>query len=211
MNRRRSTHPVRLLVLGLAFLVASCDFGLGPDQGRVRFVLSSGGAAAGVAGAQASPSLDSEWDHEDHEDHDYRAFQAANVTFSSILARNQDGVLVDVAMDLPVQVDVVSMDTGGSEVTLPDGDLPPGTYDQLVVVMTQVEAVLKDGTQVAITPPGGGWTAIVPLCGFSVEDGGTTTVSLQFMVRQSFAWRNARYQFQPQLRCDTGSGDGTQG
>jgi hypothetical protein len=211
MNRRRSTDPSRLLVIGLAFLAAGCDLGFGPDQGRVRFVLSSssGGAAAGVAGTTAaSPSLGSEWDHEDH---DYRAFQAANVTFSSILARNQDGELVDVAMDLPVQVDVVSMDTGGSEVTLPDGDLPPGTYDQLVVVMTQVETVLKDGTQLAITPPGGGWTAIVPLCAFSVEDGGTTTVSLQFMVRQSFAWRNARYQFQPQLRCDTGSGDSMQG
>lgn len=226
MNRRHSTDPARLLAIGLALIVAGCsgDSGLGPNQGRVRFVLSSGSTAVGVAGAETStitpapatgqdgaataPSLDGD---REQEHHDYRAFQTANVTFSSILARNQDGVLADVAMDLPVQVDIVSMDTGGNQVTLPDGDLPPGTYDQLVVVMTQLDGVLKDGTQLSITPPGGGWTSIVPVCPFTVEEGGTTTVSLQFMVRQAFQWRNMRYHFQPQFQCASGSSDSTGG
>jgi hypothetical protein len=218
MNRRQSTDPARLLVIGLALIAAGCsDSGLGPNQGRVRFVLSSGSGAAGVAGAEsatvtptpgttgatASPSLsgDGEGEH-----HDYRAFQTANVTFSSILARDQDGVLVNVTMDLPVQVDIVAMDTGGNQVTLPDGDLPAGTYDQLVVVMTQLDGVLKDGTQLSITPPGGGWTAIVPMCSFTVAEGATEPVPLQFMVRQAFTWRNLRYHFQPQLRCSTSDG-----
>ena len=218
MNRRHSTHPATLLALGLALVAAGCsDSGLGPNQGRVRFVLSSGATAAGVAGAQsatatptpgttgatASPSLNGDGDGEHH---DYRAFQAANVTFSSILARDQAGVLVNVAMDLPVQVDIVALDTGGNQVTLPDGDLPAGTYDQLVVVMTHLEGVLKDGTQLTITPPGGGWTSIVPICPFTVEEGGTTTVSLQFMVRQAFTWQNLRYHFQPRLQCSTSDG-----
>jgi len=214
-----------LLALALALIAAGCSGdGLGPNQGRVRFVLSSGSTALaapgvesptisptpGTAGATASPSLSGDGEG-DGEHHDYRAFQAANVTFSSILARDQDGVLVNVSMDLPVQVDIVSMDTGGNQVTLPDGDLPVGTYDQLVVVMTQLEGVLKDGTQLSITPPGGGWTSIVPICPFTVEEGGTTTVSLQFMVRQAFTWRNLRYHFQPQLQCSTAGSDSTSG
>lgn len=218
MNRRHPTDPARLLVIGLALIAAGCsDSGLGPNQGRVRFVLSSGGTALataaaespavtptpGTTGATASPSLtgDGEGEH-----HDYRAFQTANVTFSSILARDQAGVLVNVAMDLPVQVDIVAMDTGGNQVALPEGNLPAGTYDQLVVVMTQLDGVLKDGTQLSITPPGGGWTAIVPMCSFTVAEGATEPVQLQFMVRQAFSWQNLRYHFQPQLRCVTSDG-----
>lgn len=203
-------------MVGLSVVAAGCggDGAFGLHGGRVRFVLSSGSASgvsgapstvtptpqAGGSGALDTPSLDPE---RDRDTHDWRSFRAANVTLSSILARDQDGVLRNVTMDLPVSVDVVAMD-GGNQVTLPDGDLPPGTYDQIVVVMTQVETVLLDGTQLGITPPGGGWTAIVPVCPFNVDAGATTTVSLQFMVRRAFLWQNSHFSFKPQFQCTSG-------
>jgi len=90
------------------------------------------------------------------------------------------------------------------EVTLPAGVLPPATYDQIVVVMTQVEVVLLDGTGIAITPPGGGWTAIVPVCPFAVADGETTTVGIKFDIGKAFSWRDSRYHFKPHFSCEAG-------
>lgn len=216
MNQRPSLGATRWLALGL-FLAASACSGdaLGPNQGRVHFTLSSGSpTTVGQAVSQPSTTLGgdsaadptlNEWERE----HDYRFFETANVTLSSILARNQDGELVGVTMDLPATVDVVAMDHGG-EISLPDADLPAGTYDQLVVVMTHVEGVAHDSTQITLTPPGGGWTSIVPVCPFTVEDGGTTTVSLQFMVHRAFVWSGSHFRFHPEFQCgseDEGSND----
>ena len=94
---------------------------------------------------------------------------------------------------------------GGKEVRLPDAILPPATYDQVVVVMTQVEVVTSDGTTIRITPPGGGWTAIVPICPFVVEAGETTTVGLTFMLEHAFEWRENRFHFQPRFVCEQGT------
>jgi hypothetical protein len=190
-----------VLAGGLALLLAGCgnDSVLGVDGGRVRFVLSADAAPAtsGAALVAASPT------DGDDGDRPRRFFQAANITLSSILARNQDGVLVNVEMDLPVTVDVMMLEDG-REVTLPDGELPVATYDQVVLVMTQVEGVTHDGTTITITPSGGGWTTIVPICPFVVEDGGTTTVSLTFMLNRAFSWHSSRYHFEPRLVCDEG-------
>ena len=118
-----------------------------------------------------------------------RRLREANVTFSSILARNLDGELVDVSIDLPVTVNVLTLE-GGNSFTLPIGSLPPGVYDEIVVVMRQVELVLWDETRIAITPPGGGWTAIVRVCPFEVLEGETTTVRIRFRHRRSFETPN---------------------
>jgi hypothetical protein len=104
-------------------------------------------------------------------------------------------------MDLPATVDVVRME-GGRTIVLPDGDLPPATYDQIVVVMTEVSAMTRDGTTVTITPPGGGWTAIVPICPFEVGDGATTVVGLELNLRNAFKWRGNRFHFEPRFRCE---------
>ena len=220
-HQRHLTGPGILLLAGLTLATAGCggDDVLGANEGRVRFVLSSDGAAAvgagdatvstlpgvqsGAEGSVGQPSLHGEGSDEDRTGW----FQSATVTFSSILARDQAGVLVNVDMDLPVPVEIMKME-GGKEIQLPPGDLPAGTYDQLVVVMTAVEGVTKDGTAIAITPPGGGWTAIVPICPFVVEEGSTTVVGLTFKFRNLFSWRDKRYHFQPQLSCD-GEDSGT--
>jgi hypothetical protein len=202
MSRTSRFHPNRLLAVGLLLAAAGCgnsDGILGVNDGRVRFVLSADSDAP-APGTEIGPATSAPSLHGDEERHDNPHFQSANVTFSSILARNLDGVLLNVVMDLPVTLDVVIMESG-REIPLPDGGLDPGTYDQLVVVMTQVEGVTHDGTTITITPPGGGWTAIVERCPFVVGEGETTVVGLRFMVRQAFFWGEGRFHFRPRLRC----------
>ena len=211
--QRLFTDARTALLATLALAIAGCGDSsvLGVDQGRVQFVLSSDATVVapdlaetvspslrgGEGGVTASGSLH---DGEEH-GRDHRYFQSANVTFSSILARNLDGVLVDVAMELPATIDVNVMELG-REIVLPDGELPPAVYDQLVVVMTEVEGVMRDGTTITIGPPGGGWTAIVPVCPFTVEEGSTTVVGLRFNLRKAFKWWNNRFHFQPRFWCD---------
>lgn len=203
------------LAMALAVGTAGCDNPLGVDGGKVRFVLSSAPDAPAAAVAQPASTDGSSPDgpalHGDFEgEHHNPFFASANVTFTSILARNLDGVLVNIDMDLPATVDVVTME-GGRQIVLPDGNLPAATYDQIVVVMTQVEGVTHDGTTVTITPPGGGWTAIVPICPFVVEDGGTAVVGLSLSVRRSFFWRDNRFHFQPRFVCEQAEGESNDG
>jgi hypothetical protein len=202
----RLTGFATALVVGLTWIVGGCGDGssvLGADGGRVRFVLSSGFSSGLDDAAAPAPAATLDGDHDD-DDH-YRRFQSANVTFSSILARNLEGVLVNVEMELPATVDVLALGDG-NEVTLPEGLLPPATYDQIVVVMTQVEVVTLDGTAIAITPPGGGWTAVAPMCPFVVEDGVETTVKFRFVLGKAFSWRNSRYHFKPRFVCEESEG-----
>jgi len=195
------------MFLGAGFLLTLSGCGnsdnvLGVDAGRVQFVITSdAGATMPAAGAlQNSPVTTDGYDHDGYR----RFFQAGKVTFSSILARDLDGVLVNVELEtLPVTVDLEMLE-GGKQVTLPEGGLPVGTYDQVVVVMTQVEVVTLDSTIISITPPGGGWTAIVPICSFSIDGEDSTTVALQFNLNRAFSWRDNHYHFQPGFTCGEG-------
>jgi Domain of unknown function (DUF4382) len=211
-TRSGFTRWATALTLSLLFVAAGCEGGdsvLGVNEGRVRFSLSSSSALDGAPQGSAPASSVGQGDNtvlmpdggkDDDDDDGRRALQSANVTMSSILARNLDGILVNVDMELPVTVDILSMD-GPTPVMLPDAILPPDTYDQVVVVMRQVEVVTWDGTKIAITPPGGGWTAVVPICPFVVEEGETTTVGLTFMLRNAFRWREGRFTFRPRFVC----------
>lgn len=210
-----------VLVAGLALVAAGCsssDSILGVNEGRVRFVISSssGTVGTGAEGSAPVPAAaqdgavimrhgDDDRDDDDDDDDGRRFLTSANVTLSSILARNLEGVLVHVDVDLPVTVDVLSMD-GATEVMLPDAILPLATYVQVVVLITQVEVVTFDGTTIRITPggtpPASGWTVIVPICPFVVEQGATTTVGLTFMLEHAFKWRDNRFHFQPRFVCD---------
>ena len=183
--------------VGLSILAVAACGGTGDmaGKGQVSIVLSGSGAtgAALVAGPTASDR-----------DPGCPAPAAASVTISSLLARSLDGVLVDVTIDLPVTVDLLALG-GGTETTLPAGFLPPGTYDQFVVVMKQLELTLANGTQVAIKPPGGGWTSIVRVSApFTVEEGQTTAVTLIFRKDLSFACGLGKWDFTPRFDCETG-------
>ncbi len=186
-----------LTLVALALGLTACQPGddpLGVYSGRVQFTLSSGDPVLAAPDA-SSPSATGEWENDRHP-----FFKAANVTFTSILARDTDGVLVNVQMELPATVDIIAMEEVGRTVTLPDGELPPATYDQIVVVMSQVQGVLRDDTTITIDPPGGGWTAVVPLCPFEVAEDATAVVGLMLPVRSALVWREGRFRFQPRFR-----------
>jgi hypothetical protein len=98
-------------------------------------------------------------------------------------------------------VDLLGLVSGGS-FTLPAGFLPPGTYDQLVIVITKVELTLANDTVVTIDPPGGGWTAVIPVREtFTVAEGQETTVNIKFHADGSLRWLNERWEFNPEFDC----------
>jgi hypothetical protein len=193
---------VRTLALGALALSFSLLAACGQDSagaGRISIVLSSSSAPVASTGADGLSAIGTA--DRDDGDHVCPAPQAASVTFSSILARTLDGKLVDVTIDLPVAVDLLAL-VNGKEATLPAGLLPPGTYDQFVVVMTKLELTLASGTKIAITPPGGGWTAVVPVAPpFAVADGETTTIALSFRRDLSFGCHLGDWEFRPAFEC----------
>lgn len=178
------TRPARMssLLLALVPLLATvaCSGISSPDQGNVRVLLSASDQPA------RAPSLGGDDDRDDHRgDRVLDKLKTANVTFSSLVARNADGKLVDLGVELPKTVDVVGL-LGGTGVTLPAGSLPPGEYDQLVVVMTQLELAFVNGAKIALTPPGGGWTSIVPVTPFTVVEGQELTIELKLRLGSAF-------------------------
>ena len=195
----------RALAMVAMLAVAGCglDGLFGSDGGRVNVVLTgdNGGSSANMV---QGPSAKND-DKDDDGHRGFFRFQTATVTLSSILARTTDGELVDLDLDLPVEVDVVKID-GGKQLVLPNGFLPAALYDQVVVVITAVQGVTSDGTVVTIEPPGGGWTAIIPICTLEVLDGQTSTVGLALNVRSSFLQVGNWWSFHPRFRslvdCD---------
>ncbi len=209
MRHKGARTVVFLTLAALALLAAGCagtDSTVGGSfrDGQVRVFLSAGtGSAAGVStagGLNSAVALSEQGGPQ---------IQAASVTLSSILARNLEGQLIDIAMDLPVTFDLVAL-AQGQTVELPMGSLPAGSYDQLVVVIRAVSVTLADGTVVEVTPPGGGWTAIVRTDPFDVAEGTTTTVQLHFRAGRAFRWLNGQIDFQPEFDCDIDDG-GTSG
>ena len=217
MKSPRTIHAL-LLVLAALSLTAACSDGngvLNPDQGNVRVVLTADSAATagstGDGGALADPLSggataptgvlhDGDDDDGDRGDDILSRLAEANVTFASLLARNVDGQLIDLAVELPRTVNLLALMDGG-EVTLPTGTLPPGMYDQIVVVITQVEFVFQSGGKIALTPPGGGWTRIVRVTPFEVIEGETTTIELRFRPWQAFRDLGGEFQFFPDFDC----------
>ena len=188
----------RALIAGALVAVAGCNV-FGNDGGRVRMIVAREGAGPGPA---TNIVLDSAALLDDDDDDRPRGawwFQTANVTVSSILVRSNDGELVNLDVDLPITLDVVKID-GGKSIQLPDGFLPAADYDQVVLVITAVRAVALDGTIVTLEPPGGGWTAVIPVCPFEVVAGDVATVGLALNVRSSFLRLGNWWSFQPRFR-----------
>lgn len=202
MRRAQGIPALRIVTaLGLLLATAACsmDGGLGPNQGRVRLTLSrdAGGATASLGATDAGPVADN--DDDDNGSSGW-SFTSASVTLSSIMLRRLDGVLIPLDVELPVDVDVVKID-GGKQVQLPDGILPVGEYDQVVLVMTAVQGTAGDGSAVTVQPPGGGWTAVIPICPLDVVEGGTATVGITLNVRRSFLRAGGWWSFQPRFRA----------
>jgi hypothetical protein len=181
-----------------AILIAGCSgsdsmVGNSANSGRVHIVLGGAATQAAMRAPSAKAALTDDMG---------RTITSAVISLSSVLARNLDGQLIDVTIALPVDVDLVGLLQGGT-VDLPIGALPPGSYDQLVIVIKSLHVVLSDGTQIDVTPPGGGWTAIVPATPFDVIDGQVTTVTLHFRASGAFQWNDGHLDFNPGFDCET--------
>jgi hypothetical protein len=189
---RRFTRFGLLAILAAALVAAGCSDSdsvtTGAQQGQVRVVFS---AATVAAATTESTTFDT----------DGPRIQAAEITLSSILARNLDGELVPMTIDLPVTIDLIGLVQGGT-VELPMGALPAGMYDQIVVVIRALSVTLLDGTEIEVTPPGGGWTAIVPTTPFEVLEGQVTTIELRFRPWRALRWIEDHFEFHPEFDCD---------
>jgi hypothetical protein len=210
--RPRFSVTTAVITLGLCLVAAGCSEDsspLGPagGNGQVHFVLSSTGtptlnsapasattatsAPGGSAGAAATPLVGGAQGP---------GIKSAKVTFSSILARNLQGQLVSCQMTLPMTVDMLTVMNGRS-MDLPAGFLPPGTYDQIVVVMTSLEIVTADDASHVITPPGGGWTVVRNMQPFTVIEGQVTTIELTMKLDHAFHWMGDHFGFEPDFDC----------
>lgn len=181
-----------LLLAVSPLTVSGCSLLDSNNDGNVKVVLSASSEAS------LGPALSDDDGENRPGDNFLSRLSSANVTFASILARNLDGQLIDLDVDLPSTIDLVSLNNG-KEITFPPGTLPPGDYDQLVVVLTEVEAVFKDGGSVAITPPGGGWTSIVRVAPFTVVEGQTTTIELNLHLGKAFRRIGDDFRFFPEF------------
>jgi hypothetical protein len=203
-----SLHRIRtlLLLVTAVALVTACSSSHGESDartGNVRVMLTSSPATTTTA-SSTTASLGSGttgWDDDGGSDILSRLSQV-NVTFATLMARNLDGDLVDLTVDLPKTVDLIPI-INGQTITLPDGTLPAGTYDQFVVVITHVEFVLTDGAKVDLTPPGGGWTKIIPVQPFEVVAGQTTTIELRFKPFHAFEAMDGEFRFFPDFECES--------
>jgi len=183
-----------LVVLAAALLAAAgCDSGnavVATGQGQVQLVVS---AAAQPMAATTTLSGG-----------DAPRLRSAYVTFSDIVARSIEGQFVDLDAPFPASVDILQV-AAGREISLPAGVLPPGTYDQLVVVISGVELLTENGTSIVVTPPGGGWTRIVRVQEpFVVVEGQATTVILRIHWWSAFRWMQDHFEFDPTFECTRG-------
>ena len=185
------------LTLAVLILGGCSDSGsmVGSNTGHVLMIMG-GPPLAATGGVGAATALN---------DGNGRTLTAAEITVASVLARNLDGQLIDIDMDLPATVDLVAL-IGGGTAELPLGALPVGTYDQLVVVIRSLHVELSDGTQVDVTPPGGGWTAVVDTDPFDVVDGQVTTVTLHFRAGGAFEFVDGHLVFHPGFDCEVDHG-----
>jgi hypothetical protein len=208
-----------LLVVAFALAIAACSSNHGESDsrsGNVRVMLtsapasvSSGGLAPTAVSPDALGTGQTSWGDDDGGGVLSRLSQV-NVTFSDLMARNINGDLVDLVIDLPHTVDLIPV-INGREVSLPSGTLPAGMYDQFVVVINHVQFVFVDGGQIDLTPPGGGWTRIINVQTFEVVDGQTTTIELRFNPDRAFDNLDGEFHFFPDFDCRAHGDDDDEG
>ena len=193
--------------LGAGLLVAACsgssDAFNTAGKGKIQIAMTTGtGPTINSAGTAGLPSAGARAGASavttNMEGPSLSSLKSANVTFTKIQARNADGTWVDVLISLPVTVDLLSI-RDGKDLSLPAGFLPPGTYDKLMVTISEVDIVMMDGTNIAITPPAAGWTAQIPAKPFVIVEGQATSVRLRFREDMSFHFLGGAIGFDPEF------------
>jgi hypothetical protein len=195
---RRWVSPILLVPL---LAVASCDT-LGPDRGNTRVVasrLGPGGASQTLIPTEAAADRGGSDEHEERSPSAILALvEDLSVTVTAVQALpaqyldrpDPESFWETMTLDAPVTVNLLSLPTepeGGVE--LFDGDLPPGAYVRLRLLVSEIEMTLAAPLQIGRhTFPAGEpltvgladpWVRI-PGAFFTVADDETTTVDVFF-------------------------------
>lgn len=189
---RRHAVATTAFAISLAGLIAGCSSShdsTGP-QGSLAIAMGAT-SATGAVRAATTDGGDA-----------LSRLKAAVITISGIEARMADGTWVPVETGLPADVDLIAIMSAGNSATLPADLLPEGQYDALELRITQVQLTLVDDTKIAITPPGNGWTAQIPL-NFSVVAGQSTVVNLNLRCGSSFKFFDGEFEFEPDIEVES--------
>lgn len=177
---------------GLALLAASCSSSStnNANKGQLQMTLAATGTTAAMPTSSGGVAADTS-----------QGPKAVTITISAAQARDDSGNWVDIGGTYPVTVDLIALEQNGKTYTLPADLLPEGHYTAIQITISEVNITLQDDTQIAITPPAGGWQVLITTT-FDVTAGQDTTVMLNLHMDQSFQNVNGVLEFDPDIECD---------
>jgi hypothetical protein len=191
MNVRRLI-AITSFAIGLAGLVAGCSSN--NDSNGPKGSLAVALRAVRAASTNPDPGTAATADQGDASSR----LRAAEVTMAGVEARMGDGTWVPVETGLPMDIDLIGIMDSGHVATLPADLLPEGSYNALELRITRARLTLLEGKERALTPPGTGWTVLVPVS-FSVTAGQATTVNLTLHGASSFKLFDGEIGFDPEF------------
>lgn len=141
------------------------------------------------------------------------------IEFTGIELHNTDGDTTTITFSTPEQIDLMQLANGGADALLQGESVPAGSYDwmQLEVAAdenTQGESyiILTTGEQYPLYIPSGSGTGLTLNTGFTVSDGQTTQLNIEFDMRQSVTGPDSKgqnYILVPALRLENQNQLGT--
>lgn len=220
-----------ILLVPLLALASACDT-LGPDRGNTRIVASRLSSSANLSLSPTAAAADRDEDDDDDRDGGDRwsgrpgailaLVEDLSVTVTAVQALpaqyldrpNPEEFWETMTLDAPVTVNLLSLpfDSEGG-VELFDGDLPPGAYVRLRMLVSEIEMTLAapltigshtfpagEPLEVSLREP---WVRI-PGAFFTVDDDETETVNVYFdagsTIGQLRVTPDGRLQFVPVVR-----------
>ena len=139
------------------------------------------------------------------------------VDFTGVVLHNTDGKTTTITFPSPRQVDLLQLQNGVTQALLQNQSVPSGSYDsiQLNVLAnanTQGQSYItpNTGAQYPLYVPSGSQSALTISTPFSVGQGGTTQLIVEFNLRQSVTSTDGQnYTLVPSMRLANQSQVGT--
>lgn len=127
------------------------------------------------------------------------------VEFSSVTLKPADGEPFTVELDEPKQIDLLAQQNGNSELLLENEQVTAGAYDWVRLGVDldgsrDTYLVLDDGGEHELEIPSGSQTGLKLVSGFSVRDGGSLDLTIDFDLRKSVVESADEYKLKPALR-----------
>ncbi len=127
------------------------------------------------------------------------------VEFSSVTLKPADGEPFTVELDEPMQIDLLAQQNGNSELLLENEQVTAGAYDWVRLGVDldgtrDTYLVLDDGGEHELEIPSGSQTGLKLVSGFSVRDGDSLDLTIDFDLRKSVVESAGEYKLKPALR-----------